>query len=172
MAKGTKVLVKRGSGRNRILSTLDFLSKVVTKVGWFGTSSKAKEIGEYKERVKGKKIYDAYKAQANEFGAPSTNGTKRPARPFIFQDQNKSVIGLRDSLQKNKKWSKRNIKDGFKSLGDAGKIQIQKNIDNVFTPPLSKTTITLREMHKNKSQKPLIDTGSMRKNVKGKVEVE
>ena len=77
------------------------------------------------------------------------------------------------ALQKNRKWSKATIKEAFKALSKGSKEQIQKNIDNVFAPELKKFTIKAREeLHKNDSTKPLVDTGSMRKHVKGKVEVE
>lgn len=184
-----KSKVERGSGRRNVLSALSYLERIVARVGWFGTRSSSRDPyrdekgkvakvkrGKSKGKLKGKRevTYDATKALNNEFGNPSSLGSKkRPPRPFIFKDQKNAAVDLRLALQHNRKWAKATIKEAFKALAEGGKHQIQKNIDNVFFPELKPLTIKARkELHKNDSTKPLIDTGSMRKNVKGKVEVE
>ena len=153
-----KVSIKNEDGMKHLNSVLKFLEQNEMEVGWWNTKSPNK---------KGKKgAYDAYKAVANEFGFVSSMGKNRPPRPFIFQNMDKVADTVISELQGNKDWSAANIRNAFKRGAERGAKQIQENIDSVFSPRLSALTIRLRG---NGSTKPLIDTGSMRKNVKGKV---
>lgn len=153
-----KVQVKNGEGMRHLMSVLNALEQSEIQVGWFNTKSPNK---------KGKKgAYDAYKAVANEFGNPSSKGRRRPPRPFIFQNMEKVADEVISSLQVNKELKASNVRNAFKKGAERGANQIRENIDSVFSPKLSELTIKLRD---NGSTKPLIDTGSMRKNVKGKV---
>lgn len=156
-----KVRVKNGEGMRHLMSVLNALEQSEIQVGWFNTKSA--------RRSKGKEdtgAYDAYKAIANEFGNPSSKGRRRPPRPFIFQNMDKVAGEVISSLQVNKELKASNVRDAFKKGAERGANQIRENIDSVFSPKLSELTVKLRG---NGSTKPLIDTGSMRKNVKGKV---
>lgn len=153
-----KVTVKNGEGMRHLMSVLNALEQSEIQVGWFNTKSRGKK-GE-------KGAYDAYKAVSNEFGNPSSKGRRRPPRPFIFQNMEKVADEVISSLQGNKELKASNVRDAFKKGAERGANQIRENIDSVFSPKLSELTIRLRG---NGSTKPLIDTGSMRKNVKGKV---
>lgn len=156
-----KVRVKNGEGMRHLMSVLNALEQSEIQVGWFNTKS-TRRSGNKEDTG----AYDAYKAVANEFGNPSSKGRRRPPRPFIFQNMEKVADEVISSLQVNKELKASNVREAFKKGAERGANQIRENIDSVFSPKLSELTIRLRG---NGSTKPLIDTGSMRKNVKGKV---
>lgn len=156
-----RVTVKNGEGMRHLMSVLNALEQSEIQVGWFNTKSSIRsddreDTGEY----------DAYKAVANEFGRPSSKGRDRPPRPFIFQNMDKVADEVISSLQENRELKASNVRNAFQKAAEQGANQIRENIDSVFNPQLSRLTIRLRG---NGSTKPLVDTGSMRKNVKGKV---
>lgn len=156
-----KVTVKNGEGMRHLMSVLNALEQSEIQVGWFNTKSSIRS--DDKEDTG---AYDAYKAVANEFGKPSSKGRDRPPRPFIFQNMDKVADKVISSLQENRELKASNVRNAFKKAAEQGANQIRENIDSVFNPQLSRLTIRLRG---NGSTKPLVDTGSMRKNVKGKV---
>ena len=156
-----KVQVKNGEGMRHLMSILNALEQSEIQVGWFNTKSSKRSNNKEDTGA-----YDAYKAVANEFGNPSSKGRRRPPRPFIFQNMDKVADEVISSLQENRELKASNVRDAFKKGAGRGANQIRENIDSVFSPKLSELTIRLRG---NGSTKPLIDTGSMRKNVKGKV---
>lgn len=156
-----KVTVKNGEGMRHLMSVLNALEQSEIQVGWFNTKSSIRS--DDKEDTG---AYDAYKAVANEFGRPSSKGRDRPPRPFIFQNMDKVADEVISSLQENRELKASNVRNAFQKAAEQGANQIRENIDSVFNPKLSKLTVKLRG---NGSTKPLIDTGSMRKNVKGKV---
>lgn len=156
-----RVTVKNGEGMRHLMSVLNALEQSEIQVGWFNTKSSIRS--DDKEDTG---AYDAYKAVANEFGRPSSKGRDRPPRPFIFQNMDKVADEVISSLQENRELKASNIRNAFQKAAEQGANQIRENIDSVFNPQLSRLTIRLRG---NGSTKPLVDTGSMRKNVKGKV---
>lgn len=156
-----KVTVKNGEGMRHLMSVLNTLEQSEIQVGWFNTKSTIRS--DDKEDTG---AYDAYKAVANEFGRPSSKGRDRPPRPFIFQNMDKVADEVISSLQENRELKASNVRNAFQKAAEQGANQIRENIDSVFNPQLSRLTIRLRG---NGSTKPLVDTGSMRKNVKGKV---
>lgn len=156
-----KVTVKNGEGMRHLMSVLNALEQSEIQVGWFNTKSSIRS-----DDREDTGAYDAYKAVANEFGRPSSKGRDRPPRPFIFQNMDKVADEVISSLQENRELKSSNIRNAFQKAAEQGANQIRENIDSVFNPQLSRLTIRLRG---NGSTKPLIDTGSMRKNVKGKV---
>lgn len=156
-----KVTVKNGEGMRHLMSVLNALEQSEIQVGWFNTKSSIRS--DDKEDTG---AYDAYKAVANEFGRPSSKGRDRPPRPFIFQNMDKVADEVISSLQENRELKASNVRNAFQKAAEQGANQIRENIDSVFNPRLSRLTIRLRG---NGSTKPLVDTGSMRKNVKGKV---
>ena len=156
-----KVTVKNGEGMRHLMSVLNALEQSEIQVGWFNTKSSIRS--DDKEDTG---AYDAYKAVANEFGRPSSKGRDRPPRPFIFQNMDKVTGEVISSLQENRELKASNVRNAFQKAAEQGANQIRENIDSVFNPQLSRLTIRLRG---NGSTKPLVDTGSMRKNVKGKV---
>lgn len=156
-----KVTVKNGEGMRHLMSVLNALDQSEIQVGWFNTKSSIRS--DDKEDTG---AYDAYKAVANEFGRPSSKGRDRPPRPFIFQNMDKVADEVISSLQENRELKASNVRNAFQKAAEQGANQIRENIDSVFNPQLSRLTIRLRG---NGSTKPLVDTGSMRKNVKGKV---
>ena len=156
-----RVTVKNGEGMRHLMSVLNALEQSEIQVGWFNTKSSIRS--DDKEDTG---AYDAYKAVANEFGRPSSKGRDRPPRPFIFQNMDKDADEVISSLQENRELKASNIRNAFQKAAEQGANQIRENIDSVFNPQLSRLTIRLRG---NGSTKPLVDTGSMRKNVKGKV---
>lgn len=156
-----KVTVKNGEGMRHLMSVLNALEQSEIQIGWFNTKSSIRS--DDKEDTG---AYDAYKAVANEFGIPSSKGRDRPPRPFIFQHMDKVADEVISSLQENRELKASNVRNAFQKAAEQGANQIKENIDSVFNPQLSRLTIRLRG---NGSTKPLIDTGSMRKNVKGKV---
>ena len=156
-----RVTVKNGEGMRHLMSVLNALERSEIQVGWFNTKSSIRS--DDKEDTG---AYDAYKAVANEFGRPSSKGRDRPPRPFIFQNMDKVADEVISSLQENRELKASNIRNAFQKAAEQGANQIRENIDSVFNPQLSRLTIRLRG---NGSTKPLVDTGSMRKNVKGKV---
>lgn len=156
-----RVTVKRGEGMRHLMSVLNALEQSEIQVGWFNTKSSIRS-----DDREDTGAYDAYKAVANEFGRPSSKGRDRPPRPFIFQNMDKVADEVISSLQENRELKASNVRNAFQKAAEQGANQIRENIDSVFNPQLSRLTIRLRG---NGSTKPLIDTGSMRKNVKGKV---
>ena len=156
-----KVTVKNGEGMRHLMSVLNALEQSEIQVGWFNNKSSIRS--DDKEDTG---AYDAYKAVANEFGRPSSKGRDRPPRPFIFQNMDKVADEVISSLQENRELKASNVRNAFQKAAEQGANQIRENIDSVFNPQLSRLTIRLRG---NGSTKPLVDTGSMRKNVKGKV---
>ena len=156
-----KVTVKNGEGMRHLMSVLNALEQSEIQVGWFNTKSSIRS-----DDREDTGAYDAYKAVANEFGRPSSKGRDRPPRPFIFQNMDKVADEVISSLQEDRELKASNIRNAFQKAAEQGANQIRENIDSVFNPQLSRLTIRLRG---NGSTKPLIDTGSMRKNVKGKV---
>lgn len=156
-----KVTVKNGEGMRHLMSVLNTLEQSEIQVGWFNTKSSIRS-----DDREDTGAYDAYKAVANEFGRPSSKGRDRPPRPFIFQNMDKVADEVISSLQENRELKASNIRNAFQKAAEQGANQIRENIDSVFNPQLSRLTIRLRG---NGSTKPLVDTGSMRKNVKGKV---
>lgn len=156
-----RVTVKNGEGMRHLMSVLNALEQSEIQVGWFNTKSSIRS--DDKEDTG---AYDAYKAVANEFGRPSSKGRDRPPRPFIFQNMDKVADEVISSLQENRELKASNVRNAFQKAAEQGANQIRENIDSVFNPQLSRLTIRLRG---NGSTKPLVDTGSMRKNVKGKV---
>lgn len=156
-----KVTVKNGEGMRHLMSVLNALEQSEIQVGWFNTKSSIRS-----DDREDTGAYDAYKAVANEFGRPSSKGRDRPPRPFIFQNMDKVADEVISSLQENKELKASNVRNAFQKAAEQGANQIRENIDSVFNPQLSRLTIRLRG---NGSTKPLVDTGSMRKNVKGKV---
>lgn len=142
--------------KRKLEEGLKTLQTKEVKVGWFGTGDKY-----------GK---DAWKAYSNEFGTITTrkeNGEtfQNPPRPFIFRK-------LKNRFSSFKKYSilgKTKALGLLKNLGRIMVENIQQSIDEVNTPPLSGTTLWYRRKHGNSSEKPLIDTGNMRKNVKVKI---
>lgn len=148
------VKVKRKSNdalKRKLEEGLKTLQTKEVKVGWFNKK-------------------DAWKAYSNEFGTITTrkeNGEtfQNHPRPFIFRK-------LKNRFSSFKKYS---ILGKTKALGllrNLGRIMvenIQQSIDEVNTPPLSDTSLRYRRKHGNSSEKPLIDTGNMRKNVKAKI---
>lgn len=143
------------------MSVLNALEQSEIQVGWFNTKSSIRS-----DDREDTGAYDAYKAVANEFGRPSSKGRDRPPRPFIFQNMDKVADEVISSLQENRELKASNVRNAFQKAAEQGANQIRENIDSVFNPQLSRLTIRLRG---NGSTKPLVDTGSMRKNVKGKV---
>lgn len=83
-----------------------------------------------------------------------------------FPNMDKVADEVISSLQENRELKASNVRNAFQKAAEQGANQIRENIDSVFNPQLSRLTIRLRG---NGSTKPLVDTGSMRKNVKGKV---
>lgn len=156
-----KVTVKNGEGMRHLMSVLNALEQSEIQVGWFNTKSSIRS-----DDREDTGAYDAYKAVANEFGRPSSKGRDRPPRPFIFQNMDKVADEVISLLQENRELKASNVRNAFQKAAEQGANQIRENIDSVFNPPLSRLTIRLRG---NGSTKPLVDTGSMRKNVKGKV---
>lgn len=156
-----KVTVKNGEGMRHLMSVLNALEQSEIQVGWFNTKSSIRS-----DDREDTGAYDAYKAVANEFGRPSSKGRDRPPRPFIFQNMDKVADEVISSLQENRELKASNVRNAFQKAAEQGANQIRENIDSVFNPQLSRLTIRLRG---NGSTKPLVDTGSMRKNVKGKV---
>lgn len=156
-----KVTVKNGEGMRHLMSVLNTLEQSEIQVGWFNTKSSIRS-----DDREDTGAYDAYKAVANEFGKPSSKGRDRPPRPFIFQNMDKVADEVISSLQENRELKGSNVRNAFQKAAEQGANQIRENIDSVFNPQLSRLTIRLRG---NGSTKPLVDTGSMRKNVKGKV---
>lgn len=156
-----KVTVKNGDGMRHLMSVLNALEQSEIQVGWFNTKSSIRS-----DDREDTGAYDAYKAVANEFGRPSSKGRDRPPRPFIFQNMDKVADEVISSLQENRELKASNVRNAFQKAAEQGANQIRENIDSVFNPQLSRLTIRLRG---NGSTKPLVDTGSMRKNVKGKV---
>lgn len=156
-----KVTVKNGEGMRHLMSVLNTLEQSEIQVGWFNTKSSIRS-----DDREDTGAYDAYKAVANEFGRPSSKGRDRPPRPFIFQNMDKVADEVISSLQENRELKASNVRNAFQKAAEQGANQIRENIDSVFNPQLSRLTIRLRG---NGSTKPLVDTGSMRKNVKGKV---
>lgn len=156
-----KVTVKNGEGMRHLMSVLNALEQSEIQVGWFNTKSSIRS-----DDREDTGAYDAYKAVANEFGKPSSKGRDRPPRPFIFQNMDKVPDEVISSLQENRELKASNVRNAFQKAAEQGANQIRENIDSVFNPQLSRLTIRLRG---NGSTKPLVDTGSMRKNVKGKV---
>jgi hypothetical protein len=156
-----KVTVKNGEGMRHLMSVLNTLEQSEIQVGWFNTKSSIRS-----DDREDTGAYDAYKAVANEFGKPSSKGRDRPPRPFIFQNMDKVADEVISSLQENRELKASNVRNAFQKAAEQGANQIRENIDSVFNPQLSGLTIRLRG---NGSTKPLVDTGSMRKNVKGKV---
>lgn len=156
-----RVAVKNGEGMRRLMSVLNALEQSEIQVGWFNTKSSIRS-----DDREDTGAYDAYKAVANEVGRPSSKGRDRPPRPFIFQNMDKVADEVISSLQENRELKASNVRNAFQKAAEQGANQIRENIDSVFNPQLSRLTIRLRG---NGSTKPLVDTGSMRKNVKGKV---
>lgn len=156
-----RVAVKNGEGMRHLMSVLNALEQSEIQVGWFNTKSSIRS-----DDREDTGAYDAYKAVANEFGRPSSKGRDRPPRPFIFQNMDKVADEVISSLQENRELKASNVGNAFQKAAEQGANQIRENIDSVFNPQLSRLTIRLRG---NGSTKPLVDTGSMRKNVKGKV---
>lgn len=156
-----RVTVKNGEGMRHLMSVLNALEQSEIQVGWFNTKSSIRS-----DDREDTGAYDAYKAVANEFGRPSSRGRDRPPRPFIFQNMDKVADEVISSLQENRELKASNVRNAFQKAAEQGANQIRENIDSVFNPQLSRLTIRLRG---NGSTKPLVDTGSMRKNVKGKV---
>lgn len=156
-----RVTVKNGEGMRHLMSVLNALEQSEIQVGWFNTKSSIRS-----DDREDTGAYDAYKAVANEFGRPSSKGRDRPPRPFIFQNMDKVADEVISSLQENRELKASNVRNAFQKAAEQGANQIRENIDSVFNPQLSRLTIRLRG---NGSTKPLVDTGSMRKNVKGKV---
>lgn len=156
-----RVTVKNGEGMRHLMSVLNALEQSEIQVGWFNTKSSIRS-----DDGEDTGAYDAYKAVANEFGRPSSKGRDRPPRPFIFQNMDKVADEVISSLQENRELKASNVRNAFQKAAEQGANQIRENIDSVFNPQLSRLTIRLRG---NGSTKPLVDTGSMRKNVKGKV---
>lgn len=156
-----RVAVKNGEGMRHLMSVLNALEQSEIQVGWFNTKSSIRS-----DDREDTGAYDAYKAVANEFGRPSSKGRDRPPRPFIFQNMDKVADEVISSLQENRELKASNVRNAFQKAAEQGANQIRENIDSVFNPQLSRLTIRLRG---NGSTKPLVDTGSMRKNVKGKV---
>ena len=152
---------KNGEGMRHLMSVLNALEQSEIQVGWFNTKSSIRS-----DDREDTGAYDAYKAVANEFGRPSSKGRDRPPRPFIFQNMDKVADEVISSLQENRELKASNVRNAFQKAAEQGANQIRENIDSVFNPQLSRLTIRLRG---NGSTKPLVDTGSMRKNVKGKV---
>ena len=156
-----RVTVKNGEGMRHLMSVLNALEQSEIQVGWFNTKSSIRS-----DDREDTGAYDAYKAVANEFGRPSSKGRDRPPRPFIFQNMDKVADEVISSLQENRELKASNVRNAFQKAAEQGANQIRENIDSVVNPQLSRLTIRLRG---NGSTKPLVDTGSMRKNVKGKV---
>lgn len=153
------ISIKRKSPQRMkdISANLKTLMKTVVAVGFFGGKNPSK-------------------AYINEKGAVM-NHKQIPPRPFFLSGAiagAKKDKGISDFKEKVKdalkvKDSSKKIRQAFEILGEVAVEGVRKGIDKVESPALRPLTIALRKKKGNKSTKPLIDTGSMRKAVKYKV---
>lgn len=148
---------REGPGTKRLLATLDGLDGVEGKVGWFETA-----------RYPGKSAPPvAYIATIQEFGYPEGG---IPARPFMRPAVAENGPGW---LKLIGQAAKHCIKTGYSPKDALEQIMLKaagdvaKKIQAVTSPELSPRTVAKR---KNKSTKPLVDTGQMIQAVTGKVE--
>lgn len=144
-----------GPGTDKLVATLDGLDNLEGKVGWF-------ESAHYPG---GTPV--AYVATIQEFGYAAGGIPARPfMRPAVADNGPEwmKLLGEGAQAAMEGRFTPRAVLEMvvLKAAGDVG-----KKIAAVTSPALSPRTIAAR---KNKSTKPLVDTGQMIQSVTGKVE--
>lgn len=163
------------------------LAKSKVDVGWF-EGNKFPDTG----------TSVAYVASIQEFGARLPHVGKKvfiPPRPFMRPAMLKKTEWIGESGQELTNYLDGQLskEELLTSIGEKAKATIVKNIENVYSPPLSKVTLTLRDWKENgyisrstmglrdvrgairtvkagfggfpTNTKPLIDTGFMVKSI-------
>jgi hypothetical protein len=140
-------------------------SNYTLSVGWFEGDKYSNDL----------KVGDVAKWQ--EYGVIGEKGRRIPPRPFVRPAMAENSNKWRKSILKNIKneMSKKHVEflnNIFKELGKEVKEDIQKSIQEVYEPPLAKSTVQNRMRKRGVKDfsilenmeeltKPLIDTGRM-----------
>lgn len=150
----------KDKGWNRLKTEIKKAGKSYTKVGYPEEAKKSQK--KYKKVSKGQKkqMTTLKVAMIQEFGAPAKN---IPSRSFVrsyFDTYNWDVYEKSKKLYSKVLIGKIGTSRALGLLGEYVKSGIQKQIDNIFYPPLKPATIKAKG-----SSKPLISTNQLRGSV-------
>lgn len=117
-----------------------------------------------RKRQKGDTANNAEIGYWMEFGVPEKN---IPARPFLLpgiRNAQDKIVGYLKNAGKGALDNKQDVvESSFKAAGLTGQIAVQLKITDGPFAPLSDRTIAARKKRGRTSERPLIDTGQLRR---------